>query len=45
MLIWIISFSILGSIGAITAAGSFMFLNEKYQKALIPILIAFSANF
>ncbi|MFX1418292.1 MAG: ZIP family metal transporter [Promethearchaeota archaeon] len=34
----------MGSFGAITAAGSFMFLNEKYQKALIPILIAFATG-
>lgn len=44
MLIWIILFSILGSVGAIIAAGSFMFLNDKYQKALIPILIAFATG-
>ncbi|UCC21112.1 MAG: ZIP family metal transporter [Promethearchaeota archaeon] len=34
----------MGSVGAITAAGSFMFLNERYQKALIPILIAFATG-
>ncbi|MFX1390850.1 MAG: ZIP family metal transporter [Promethearchaeota archaeon] len=37
-------FSILGSIGAISAAGSFMFLNDKSQKSLIPILIAFATG-
>jgi zinc and cadmium transporter len=44
ILLWIIFFSVLGSIGAITAAGSFMFLNENYQKMLIPILIAFATG-
>ncbi|MEE9378218.1 MAG: ZIP family metal transporter [Candidatus Lokiarchaeia archaeon] len=34
----------MGSIGAISAAGSFMFINEKIQKALIPILIAFATG-
>jgi zinc and cadmium transporter len=40
----VILFSILGSVGAITAAGGFMFLSDKYQKALIPILIAFATG-
>ncbi len=30
--------------GAITAAGAFMFINEKMQKTLIPILIAFATG-
>ncbi|MFX1325606.1 MAG: ZIP family metal transporter [Promethearchaeota archaeon] len=34
----------MGSIGAICAAGSFMFLNEKFQKAMIPTLIAFATG-
>lgn len=34
----------MGSIGAISAAGSFMFINEKFQKILIPILIAFATG-
>ena len=34
----------MGSVGAITAAGSFMFINEKFQKTLIPILIAFATG-
>ncbi|MFW9987798.1 MAG: ZIP family metal transporter [Candidatus Odinarchaeota archaeon] len=42
MLIWIILFSILGSVGAITIAGIFVFLGVNYQKTLIPILIAFA---
>ena len=44
MLVWIILFSILGSVGAISAAGTFMFLNESYQKSLIPILISFATG-
>jgi zinc and cadmium transporter len=44
ILLWIILFSILGSIGAITAAASFMFLKENIQKILIPILIAFATG-
>jgi zinc and cadmium transporter len=43
-LLWVILFSIFGSVGAITAAGSFMFLDEKYQKKLIPFLIAFATG-
>jgi len=45
VLIWIILFSILGSIGAILAAGAFVFLlGKKYQETLIPILIAFTTG-
>ena len=34
----------MGSIGAICAAGAFVFLGEKYQKSLIPILMAFATG-
>ncbi len=44
MLIWIILFSILGSVGALTIAGVFVFLGVNYQKTLIPILIAFATG-
>ncbi|MCK4688535.1 MAG: ZIP family metal transporter, partial [Candidatus Lokiarchaeota archaeon] len=44
MLLWIILFSILGSVAAVAAAGGFVFLGEKYQKALIPILISFATG-
>jgi len=45
VLIWIILFSILGSIGTILAAGAFVFLlGKKYQETLIPILIAFTTG-
>ena len=44
MLIWIIIFSILGSLGAITAAGTFMLLNEKSQRFLTGILISYATG-
>ena len=44
MLIWIIIFSILGSLGAITASGAFMLLNEKSQKLLTGILISYATG-
>ena len=34
----------MGSVGAITAAGSFMFLGKKHQESFIPILIAFATG-
>jgi zinc and cadmium transporter len=37
-------FSVLGSVGDILLAGGFMFINEKYQIALIPILVAFATG-
>ena len=37
-------FSFLGSVGAICAAASFVFLGEKYQKMLVPVLIAFATG-
>lgn len=43
-LFWIILFSILGSVGAITAAASFMLLSEKTQKSLISALISFATG-
>lgn len=44
MLIWIILFSILGSVGAISIAAFFVFLGDNIQKTLIPILIAFATG-
>jgi len=44
LLIWVILFSILGSVGAICAAAGFIFLGEKHQKVLIPLLIAFATG-
>ncbi|MBD3256565.1 MAG: ZIP family metal transporter [Candidatus Lokiarchaeota archaeon] len=43
-LTWIILFSILGSIGAITAAAGFILLSERRQKSIISILIAFATG-
>jgi zinc and cadmium transporter len=34
----------LGSIGAICLAGVFVFINEKYQRILVPILISFATG-
>lgn len=34
----------MGSVGAICAAASFVFLGEKYQEMLVPILIAFATG-
>jgi zinc and cadmium transporter len=44
MLEWIILFSILGSLGAITAAATFLLFNEKTQKFLVTILIAYATG-
>lgn len=37
-------FSILGSVGAIIAAAGFVFLGEKHQKTLVPMLVAFATG-
>jgi zinc and cadmium transporter len=37
-------FSFFGSVGAICAAACFVFLGEKYQKFLVPILIAYATG-
>ncbi|MFX0070240.1 MAG: hypothetical protein ACFFAO_04030, partial [Candidatus Hermodarchaeota archaeon] len=44
MLEWIIIFSILGSLGAITAASVFILLKQKTQKSLTSILIAYATG-
>lgn len=44
MIIWVILFSILGSIGAIIAASFFVILGEKIQKMLIPALLSFATG-
>ena len=41
---WIILFSILGSLGAITAAASFMLLKEKTQKFVVSLLISYATG-
>ncbi len=42
IIIWIILFSILGSIGVILTTGIFLRLNKKKQNVLIPILISYA---
>jgi len=43
-LLWIIFFSILGSVGAIIAASAFLLIPDKTQKILIPCLIAYATG-
>ncbi|PTN11062.1 hypothetical protein [Nitrosomonas aestuarii] len=42
MLLWIIGFSLLGSIGALAGAGLFLFFPEKIRKNLVPCLVSFA---
>ncbi len=42
MIIWILLFSIIGSLGSIISASSFLILNDKTQAKLVPLLIAFA---
>lgn len=44
MLIWILIFSILGSIGAILLALAFIRLGKKYQQALVTYLVAYATG-
>jgi len=44
MLIWIIFFSVLGSLGAVIAAGIFVFLVEKVQKLVVTILMSYATG-
>jgi len=44
VLVWIILFSIFGSLGAITAAGGFILLGEKNQKLLTGVLISYATG-
>ena len=44
MLEWIILFSVLGSIGAISAAAVFILFNETTQKLLVTILISYATG-
>lgn len=44
MLIFIIIFSILGSVGAILAAAGFVFLRDDFQETLVPLLISFATG-
>ena len=44
LILWVIFFSILGSVGAIVAASSFLLLKEKIQKVLIPCLVSYATG-
>ncbi|MFX0209596.1 MAG: ZIP family metal transporter [Candidatus Hodarchaeota archaeon] len=44
ILLWIIFFSFLSSVGAIIAASAFLLIPEKTQKILIPCLIAYATG-
>jgi zinc and cadmium transporter len=44
LILWIIFFSLLGSVGAIIAAAAFLLLGKKIQKILIPCLIAYATG-
>lgn len=44
VILWILTFSLLGSIGAITAASAFLLLTKRIQQILIPSLISYAAG-
>lgn len=44
MLLWIILFSVLGSVGAILAASIFILIGEKVQKKLVTSLLSFATG-
>ena len=44
MLLWIIGFSILGSIGAVAGASLLLLLSEKVRKNLVPSLISYATG-
>jgi zinc and cadmium transporter len=44
ILAWIVSFSLLGSIGAIALAGAYLAFPEKIRKPLIPYLISYATG-
>ena len=44
LLLWIILFSLLGSVGAIITATAFLLIKGKMQKVLIPCLIAYATG-
>jgi zinc and cadmium transporter len=44
MLLWIIGFSILGSIGAVTGAAVLLFFPEGIRKVLVPWLISYATG-
>lgn len=44
LLLWIILFSVLGSVGAILTAATFLRIKESTQKVLIPCLVAYATG-
>ena len=38
MLLWIIGFSLLGSVGSVAGAALFLFFPESIRKILVPVL-------
>ncbi len=44
MLLWIILFSVLGSVGAILAASIFILIGERIQKKLVTALLSFATG-
>ena len=44
MLLWILGFSVLGSIGAVAGAALFLFLPETIRKVLVPSLVSYAAG-
>ncbi len=44
MLLWIIGFSILGSVGAVAGAALFLFFPESIRKVLVPSLVSYATG-
>jgi zinc and cadmium transporter len=44
MLIWIIGFSFLGSVGAILLAGGYLLFPERVQQTIVPCLISYATG-
>lgn len=44
LLLWIILFSLLGSVGAIALAGVFLLLRENIRNMLIPLLVSYATG-
>jgi len=44
MLLWIIGFSVLGSVGAVAGAALFLFFPEGIRKVLVPCLVSYATG-
>ena len=44
MLLWIVGFSVLGSVGAVAGAALFLFFSEGIRKILVPCLISYATG-